>query len=351
MILLTILTITLVGCGSHEPGTTEPLPGLEVSLTPVSILERGDAVAASGSITSGREAMIASRIMGQVTKKYVKAGDVVKKDETLLTLDDRTVRGQISQARGAQAQAQAALTLAETNWKRFRELFDRKAASQLELDMAEMQYSQAKGAVEQAEGAVQAATSMLDDAIIRAPFSGTVLDVMVREGDMVAPGYPVLRLADRSRLELVVNVKESDLDRVNRATVVTCDFPSAGIVNLPARIAEVISAADPMTHTFQVKLKVDEDPRLKSGIYGRALFTDPGLTQSRLYVPAAALVQRGQLSMVFTVEDHKAVMNVVRAGEVEGELVEILSGLTGDEQVVLQNAGQLFHGRPVEVLP
>ena len=86
-------------------------------------------------------------------------------------------------------------------------------------------------------------------------------------------------------------------------------------------------------------------------MYGKAEFTFPGTGSGRVYAPVQAVIQRGQLTMVFTVEEGKAAMKAVRIGETDNGRVEILSGLAGGEQVVVENADRLEQGTPVEVRP
>lgn len=346
-IMLTVLAATLA-CSKHDAAAPVALQAVAVRLEAAVAESAAGAVTAPGSVHAQREATLASRIMGQVLSTPVAAGAAVRKGEVLIVLDDRAVQGQVAQARGALAQAQAALALATTNLERFKELQAKESASRLELDMATMQYQQAKGAVEQAEGAVGAASSMLDDAVLKAPFAGRVLEVMPKPGDMAAPGFPLVRLEDSSRRQLWVDVAESDLAAVKASTVAACDFPSAGLAGLPCTVAEVVAASNPMSRTVTVKLNLPDQEGLSSGMFGRASFATAGGAPA-VMVPEAAVVERGQLAMAFTVEDGKAVMHTLRLGARAGGRVEVVSGLEGGAQVVVENAARLAHGTPVEV--
>lgn len=341
--------VAMAACSKHEIPAVSSAAPVPVRLAPAVAEAAAGSVTAPGSVHAQREATLASRIMGQVLSTPVAAGSPVRKGQVLIVLDDRAVQGQVAQARGALGQAQAALALATTNLERFKELQAKEAASQLELDMATMQYEQAKGAVEQAAGAVGAASSMLDDAVIKAPFAGRVIEVMPKPGDMAAPGFPLVRLEDASRRQLWVDVAESDLAAVKTATDASCDFPSAGLAGPTAcTVAEVVAASNPMSRTVTVKLDLPDQAGLSAGMFGRAAFTVEG-GPSRVMVPEAAVVERGQLAMAFTVEDGKAVMRPLRLGARAGGRVEVVSGLEEGAQVVAEGAALLAHGTPVEV--
>jgi RND family efflux transporter MFP subunit len=345
---LLALLAAAAACSKHQPAATPSLPSVPVRLETAAAEPGAGAVTAPGSVHAQREATLSSRIMGQVLSTPVKAGDTVRKGQTLLVLDDRAVQGQIAQAKGAMGQAQAALALATTNLERFKELKAKESASQLELDMATMQYEQAKGAVEQAAGAVQAASSLLDDAVVKAPFAGRVVEVMLKAGDMAAPGFPLVRIEDSSKRQLWVEVAESNLAAVRAAARAACDFPALGLAGLPCAVAEVVAASNPMSRTVTVKLDLPDRTGLSAGMFGRASFAVTG-GPAAVTIPESAVVERGQLAMAFTVEDGKAVMHALRLGARSGGRVEVVSGLDAGAQVVVENAARLAHGTPVEV--
>ena len=113
-----------------------------------------------GTVTADRTAAVSSRVMANVVAVPARVGQSVAAGDVLVEIDPQTAKGQEAQARGALAQARAALSLAERNYERYKALAASGSASPLELDMARMQYEQAKGAVQQGEGAVEAASSV-----------------------------------------------------------------------------------------------------------------------------------------------------------------------------------------------
>ena len=165
---------------------------MTAALTTVERVTEAAAIEVYGIVQPARQSFVSSRVMGPVVAIHVQAGDQVNKDALLLEIAPESIDGQVAQAMGAKAQAEAALALAEKNLRRFESLFEDNAASELELDMARMQYEQAQGAVRQAEGAVQAASAVAEESGVRAPFPARVVEKLVDLGDLAAPGRPLI---------------------------------------------------------------------------------------------------------------------------------------------------------------
>ncbi|MGQ9495716.1 MAG: efflux RND transporter periplasmic adaptor subunit [Thermoanaerobaculaceae bacterium] len=297
--------------------------------------ERLQLQAVFGSVEAEKQTAVSSRVMATVVAVKVKPGDHVNKGQVLVEIDPQTAEGQVAQARGALVQAQAALALAERNFHRFNSLFAEKAASELELDLARMQYEQAKGAVEQARGALEAASSVAQESRVVAPFDGVVAAKLVEVGDLAAPGRPLLMLQSARGRRFVATIPESVFALLNpslgqEAKVVLDSQPNQEILG---KIAEISPAADPVTHSFTLKVDL-EVKDLPSGLAGRLLLPLPSRTA--VMVPKSAVMRVGGLTIVVVRDaEKKARSRVVTLGDGEGEFVEVLSGLTGGEEVLL----------------
>ena len=167
---LLIATVLATACGGveHAVSSDETLPTIKAASGSSRLRQIPGRIEVRGVVEAEKSAAVSSRVMAMVTRVRVKAGDRVNRGQIVIDIDPATTEGQLSQATGALAQARAALALAERNHERFRLLAEKDAASELELDMALMQFEQAKGAVEQAEGAVGAASSVASESSVRA---------------------------------------------------------------------------------------------------------------------------------------------------------------------------------------
>jgi len=343
--------VGLVACGGeHKTAAgTAPVP-VAARLATVRALDVEQGVELVGTVEAAQSAAVSSRVMATVTAVPVRQGDAVRAGQVLVEIDPETARGQEAQARGALAQAQAALALAERNHERYPALAAAGAAAELELDMARMQHEQAKGAVEQAQGALSAAASVARESRVVAPFAGRVSARLVEVGDLAAPGRPLVMVESAQGRRLVLAVPESTAAAARLAVgselPVSFDaLPDLGTV--PGKVVEMSPGADPMSHTYVAKVDVAAVV-VASGAAGRARVAVG--TRRAITVPAQALLRTGGTTMVVVRdEEGKARSRVVAIGGPSGEgEVEVLSGLTGGETVLLGLAVAPPDGAPVE---
>ncbi len=336
------------GCSKHEPPPHAAAP-VRVRTELVAAGTESAVAEAVGTLRAAREATISSKVMGAVIEIRPVAGGLVREGEILVVIDSRDVSGQVMQAQGALAQARAAAALAETNFHRFEQLFARGAASQLELDQARFQYDTAKGAVQQAEGAVTTAGSYKAYAEIPAPFSGRVVDRFCEEGDMAAPGRPLLKLEDPRRLRLYASLDGTRAAAAQVGAPVEVQVPAVDNLVFRGTVAEVVPTADPVTRSILVKIDLAEDPRLRAGLFGRARL--PLGQRTVLRVPRAAVVQRGGVNGVFVSEGGRAVLRMVSLEEDRPDRPQVLSGIRSGDRVILEPPGDLEVGAPIEAQP
>lgn len=347
LITVGLLTLTLLftlallsGCGG-EPELPPRSPEDAVVRAALGTAERRNVsrrVEIQGTVEADKTANVSARVMAQVTAVHVAGGDRVRRGQVLLEIDPQSSRGQVSQARGGLAQAEAQLALAERNYERFQALTEDHAASQLELDQARTRYEQARGAVEQARGAVSSASAVASDTTVRAPFDGRVVRRMVEEGDLAAPGRPLLMLESDAGRRLDLSVPESLVSlaglRIGDRVPVRIDTrPQLGTVE--GAIVEMTPGADPLSHSFQVKVELPAVPdgSIPTGVAGRGFL--PGAVRSAVVVPRDAILEQGGMELVVVRgDDGRARTRVVTTGEVLAERVEILSGLSGGETVL-----------------
>ncbi len=347
-VLTAMALIPALGCGrAHEPKTVEP-PPVAAATARAETLQIPKRAELYGTVESERTAAVSSRVMGNVVAVRVKAGDTVAAGSVLVEIDPQTARGQESQARGALAQATAALSLAERNHQRFEALVKSGAASQLELDLARMQYDQAKGAVEQGKGAVEAASSVSKESRVVAPFAGRVAARLVEAGDFAAPGRPLVMIESAAGRRLVLSVPESLASGPGLASGATL---AVAVDAMPGkaftgRVVEMTPGADPMSHTFTLKVDLTGGP-VPSGVTGRA-WLEAG-SRKVVAVPRACVIASGGLTLV-VVKDAggKARSRAVTLGApLDGGRVEVLAGLAGDETVLVGLTGAPADGAAV----
>jgi HlyD family secretion protein len=228
------------------------------------------------------------------------------------------------------AQAELALALAK------------KPFTQTDFDLAQVQ-------VKLAEAAVDLVNIQLEETTIRAPFDGVVAELYITEGSMAGPQAPVALFVSR-QVEVTFNVEESRISQVKpgqNAALRVAAYPGQ---DFPAVVTSVAPIADQDSHTFVVKATpIDDDHMLRSG-----MFADLSLLieekQTTLLVPRAAVTEiNGQETVYVVNEDATVERQAVKIGLESGGQLEILSGLSAGQQVVVAGHAGLKDGAKVEV--
>ncbi|MBI4582823.1 MAG: efflux RND transporter periplasmic adaptor subunit [Planctomycetes bacterium] len=333
---------------SAQPPAAKKIQAAEAKKVVIPIFAEG-----IGTVRSRRQTEIAARILAEVKEIRKQPGDEVKAGEVLAVLDSRDLEAQAEQAEANLKTREVLLSDARTEFERARNLFEREAATRQQLDAASFRLAEATSQQQAAEKTLNEACIRLGYATITAPFDGLIYQKLADPGDLAAPGKTLLGLYDPRQLRLEALVEERLLWKLKIKDRLEVHIEALGH-EVSGLVSEVVPAVDPFTRTGTIKIDLPDDAELRPGMFGRARV--PAGQREAVAVPAAALVRRGQLELVFTVakKDQRdlARLRLVRSGEPipQGEkpLVEILSGLEGGVAVAVTEAQSLQDGAALE---
>ena len=372
-----VLFLALAGCGSEsrkaEPAASAPVVVQTVAATDEQWPAGYEAV---GTVRARTAAVISSKVMASVLEVRAQAGDRVREGDLLVTLDARDLEANYrraeagrDEARSAQAEAdqglaaaKAQLDLAKATFGRMQELFDKKSISNQEFDestarrkaaeagyeMAAAKGAQVRAKIAQAEQEVQAAGIMRGYAEIRAPFAGIVTVRAAEPGSMASPGAPLVTIEREGAYRLEAAVEESRVKSIRAGQAVSVNLEALSRT-LEARVSEIVPAVDAASRAYTVKIDLPALAELRSGMFGRAVFSNG--TRNVLAVPAAAVTDRGQLQSVMVADGGSAHTRLVSIGQKSGDKVEVLSGLSAGEKVIYPLPPGLADGARVEAHP
>ena len=214
----------------------------------------------------------------------------------------------------------------------------RTQAAQARLDLA-------RAGRQQAQAALAQANTQLGYSRVRAPFDGVITEKKADIGTVAAPGMPLLTLEDTRRYQLEVTVDESQAAAVKPGAAVPVSF-DASERELRAKVAQIVPASDPGSHSFLVKLDLGAAPDMRSGRFGRARF--PKGRREALLVPSAAVISRGQLQNAYVVgADGIASLRYITVAPVDDRRAEVLSGLEAGEKVVAEPGSRDLAGKVI----
>jgi RND family efflux transporter MFP subunit len=272
--------------------------------------------------------------MGRVTAVNAREGDRVAAGAPLVTIDDRDLVARREQADAGIRSADAAHHEALLQATRLRALFADSAAPRAQLDAAEAGLVRAAQGLRAATAAAAELAAITDYATVRAPFAGVVVQRLVDVGALAAPGGPLVRLDDDSRLRVVANVAPAVAAGVRRGA--TLDMTIEGVATT-GMVEGVVPAAGAALSAVQVIVD-NREGRFASG--SAAVVAIPGALRAARLVPAAAIVRSGDLTGVHVQGAEGATIRWVRLGARYGDAVEVLTGLaTGDTVLVPTEPG------------
>jgi RND family efflux transporter MFP subunit len=361
------LATTLAGCGEAENKAVKPETVSGLRVQKVELKSVPDELEVPGTVIAVATAQISARTMGTVLQVAVKEGDTVHRGQLLAQLDERELAARRNAAlAGAQAaeagisQEQRAVVVAQANADVMQKTYDRyvylkqqtsvspqefdeisakQQAAQARLEQAKAALQQAQAGGEQATAEVQAAESMASYARIVAPFDGRVVRRTVEPGSLVSPGIPLFVVEDSSRYQLQATLPTEALGFVKKGNVARVQLDAMTDKTLEGKVAEIEAGAEPSSHTLNARIDLPHDAKVESGVFGRAFFVHG--EKKTMVVPQEQVVARGQLRGVYVVDANGLVhWRVLTLGQFANGLVEVLSGLSAGDSVVI-NPGAL----------
>lgn len=369
------MALSLAACSSQETETEEPAAGVAVQVETVASSSIAAENKVSGTISADNESTILIATAAKCTAVYAQAGDVVEAGDILCTLDLGSSLSSYNAARisynsavqsyqDQKAILDKQVSMAEDNVSNTKALFEIGAASQLEVDNAELSYQNAvagrNSALSQLEAGIQSAKSgleQLDTALenvdqagnVIAPQSGTLVTMNAVENSYISNTMPLAVIDGADQMKITVSVSEALVPKI--AAGDTADvYVSAAEASFAAVIRSVERAASAVTKLYTVTLTVPADVTgLLSGMFADVTFhTD--VSEDAIVVPTEAILTSGDAQYVFVVEDGAARYVEVSTGLTGSGVTEITSGLTEGQQLVTVGQAYLADGDPVRIV-
>jgi len=286
-----------------------------------------------GIVEAERRSTVSAQVAARIEEVPFDVDDYVERGDIIVQFRNLPAAADLKQAEAAAQEAQARLEEARSNHGRIEQLFRQDRVSKADMDRTNADLQTAEARVEAAKGALIAARERFENTVVRAPFSGIVVQRHVEVGEMATVGMPLMTGLSLEHLRVAVDVPQSDIGALRSDAEAWVDLPGGG--SLAADAIRIFPYADPSTHTFRVRLGLAEG---QHGIY-------PGMwvkvrfhvgEQPALLVPQSSVVQRSELTALYVLtEDGVPRLRQVRLGSPQADgQVAILAGLDAGERVV-----------------
>jgi RND family efflux transporter MFP subunit len=345
-VVLAAAAIALAACSGDQPAA-RPAAGPALAAAPVELREVELTLSAEAVVEAVRQSTVSAQIAGRIVDLRFDVGDRVQKGDVIARIDERAASQAVAASEAQVRSAEAALANARATYERSQQLFAQKFISQAALDKAQADFRSAESQMKaMLAGAGQASTER-SFATIVAPYGGVVAVRHVQLGEMATPGKPIMTGFDPSTLRVVATVAAAQVPAIQAGARARVEIPAANRW-VDAKAIIVVPAADPRTHSTQVRIELPEDVRgIYPGVFARAHFVVG--RAPRLMVPRAALVRRSELTAVYVLGEALAPpqLRQVRLGSVADERgIEVLAGLKAGERVALDPIAAGMASRP-----
>ncbi len=302
--------------------------GLKVETLTVSTKDFEHYIDVTASVDADLNALISPQMNGQIIRIYVKEGDRVTKGKVLAKLNDEVLRKNL-------AQLQTSLLLADTVFAKQKKLYDQKIISEIE-------YLKAKNQKEALEKNIEIIRSQINMTTIKAPFSGVVDRIYLKEGEMAVPGRVFMQMVNLSKMIATADVSESYLPKLNKGNKVEVTFPTYPDLKIESVIYQTGNVIDNTNRTFRVKVNFNNvNNKIKPNMLSVIRFMDFKANDA-VVIPTNTLTQdiSGWFLYLIKRENEKyiAVKKYVEIGVSDKKETIILKGLQAGDKII--NKGQ-----------
>jgi RND family efflux transporter MFP subunit len=366
-------------------------PAVQIQTTTIHRIAIQRQVDLAGTLVSPDQAKVSSEVAGIVRQVLVEIGQEVQTNQVLVKLDPRELELALQRAESALHQTEAQLGIdgvqvkepppderistvrtaianrddARAQLARARRLMSQRLLPQADLETAETRvrvteaaYQAAletvqslKASLQDRRAAYELAQKKLNDAVIRAPVAGQISERLVQPGEFIRENIQVVTIVTMNPLKLKTAVQERYAGLIQPGLTVRFRVESYPDEMFEGRVVNISPAVDQSTRTFLVEVMVDNrSRRLKPGFFTKGVIL-VRRDENVLAVPEEAVSTLAGVSNVYVVNNNTVRQQIITLGSREGRLLEVTSGIKGDELLAMSNLSQLANGVAVETGP
>lgn len=359
--VLMMAVLLLSGCSQSEEVVKES--AITVNTAPAQIRDLAKSVLYTGTVRGQNEVYLMPKVLARVTGIHAQPGDTVRAGQTLITLDNTDFIAGVKQAEALLALAQAGLQSnqiqaenARLNYERIQALHEAGAVSDQQLEASRAAYEaliagSAEASVAQAEAGLMAARNALNNCIITSPINGVVGTISLSLGDTANPSAVAAIVSNTSQLEVEVMVSETEVSHIQKGSQVDVVVRAVRDEPFLGEVKSISTVADPVKRNYPVKVSLpNTEGQIKSGMFAE-LTIDTMSKQGILTVPVGAVIPKGGQDIVYLVDgESRAQVAEVTTGIKNDQYIEIVSGLTAGQEVIVKGNTLVSDGTLVRVV-
>jgi len=337
-----VLVFLGTGCGSQqEKESTQN----KVKIFPVKVqpLKKDTFIhyfEATGNVLAVQSAFISPQANGQVTKIYVEDGDHVSQGQIIAELNASVLKSSISEV-------ETQLALAETTYKKQKELWDQKIGS-------EIQYLQAKTQKEALEKKLATLNDQLALTKVTAPFAGIVDNIQINEGELAAPGRQICELVNLNKMKVIADISESLLSKIHKGDKVKISFPDYNEKTITSSVYRIGSIINATNRTFKVEVRFSNaNKEIKPNMIAKLTMKDFEC-DTALIVPSIVIKKDFEKDFLFVATKENgqwiATKRYIISGISYKDKTMIIKGVSEGENVIVEGYNMITNGSVVKLV-
>lgn len=339
-------------CAACGPASAPPPETVRlVKVLEISAQARNAALALPGEVRARHESPVAFRVAGKVVERHVNLGDSVGTGQVLARIEATDYALAARAAAAAATAARADFTFAESELARHRSLVEKGYVSSIVLDQKVAAADAARARLKAAEAEQAEADRQVQYTTLTADAAGVVTALDLQDGQVVAAGQTVLRIARDGDREIEIHVPEAELARIRAAQGFRILLNAQPGNSYDGTLRELAAAADPLTRTYAARIALATAAApLQLGM--SATVSDVQDTTPVLRLPLSAVVSRDGRPQVWKLDAADSTVHAVdvRTGGLDGDGVLIEAGIAPGDVIVSAGANLLREGQPVRTL-
>jgi RND family efflux transporter MFP subunit len=290
-----------------------------------------------GTVESDRVSVLSTKMGGNVMQILVQEGDIVKKGQLLIRIDDAMLQSSSNELN-------TRLTFVKDVYERQKRLWEQKAGS-------EMQYLQAKNNYDAMIKKKQTLEKQIKDMKITAPFTGSVDMIFPKVGEMLMPGRPAVKITDMANVKIVTNISESYLTTIRKGLPVKINLSDIG-KNIDGKIVSVSKSIDLKNRTFRAEIRLKKIPKNLRPYQLCDVSIKDVSKNDALTVPLAYVQRSGNKTYVFVVDENNmtARKRYIKTGMNNNAVVEVLDGLKPKEKIITNGVFDVADGQKIKIV-
>ena len=294
-----------------------------------------------GDVKSEKIISIYPEFSGIINELFVESGESVGKGQILATIDDGGLKQQLSQL-------QITYNLAKTTYERQERLWGQKIGS-------EIQYLESKSMFEAQSKAIEQLTKQLNKTIIKAPFSGIIDNVIVKKGEVVYPGRSnLMLLVNMQEMYVESKVPENYINSITKGKDVVIEAPMLNIA-LKSKIRLVANYINPLNRTYRIEAEIPKNNyKIKPNLNVKLKVNDYTSKDAILIMLNHINIDSNNDEYVYKIinKDGKnyALKTIIETGKNNGNFIEVLKGLTENDEIVSEGARKITNNSEVKII-